>query len=298
VFAGTSSGAVFRYSNLRQAYDSLSADVTSTSNVITRTSVASYGGRAVTSIAVDPKNSDHVVITLGNYGNNIYVYRSTDATSANPTFSSKQGAGATRLPLAPVYASLIPLNQPNVLIVGTEFGTYVTENLTSTNPTWTEINVGMDRVPTLMLHQQTTSFPYDYVVVGEGDEMMVFEFPATTNYGAIYAGTHGRGAFRNLSFVGIEKPAIEKPTIFKSQLLIYPNPVESNATAVVNMNTASKATVKVFDLTGKVVASFEAGQLNIGRNEISLELGQLRKGNYVVQVIAGGESKTAKIIKR
>lgn len=299
IFAGTSGGSVIRFSNIRQAYDSLSADMGSTANpnlaqVVTRTQIANYSGRSVTSIAVDPTNNDHVVITLGNYGNNLYVYRSTDATSASPSFASKQST----LPKFPVYASLIPMHKSNTLIVGTEFGTFVTENLSAANPTWTEINDGMDRVPTLMLHQQIRSFPYDYAIAGEGDDIIVVEFPATTNYGGIYAGTHGRGAFRNLQFVGIQKPAAQKPDLFRSQLLVYPNPVQTNATAVVNLSSSARATVRVYDLTGRIVVTADAGMLNTGRNEINLDLAHLKGGNYIVTVTAAGETKSAKILKR
>ena len=299
IFAGTTGGNVFRFSNIRQAYDSLSADMASSAQVITKDLIGNWGNRAVTSIAVDPSNNDHVVVTLGNYGNNIYVYRTTDATSPSPAWASKQGTTAsTRLPLFPVYSSLIPLHNPNILIVGTEYGTYMTENVAAMNPVWVEINEGMDRVPTLMLHQQTTNFPYQALVIEIDDEVFVYEFPATTNYGGIYAGTHGRGAFRIMTYVGIDKPTAQKPSTFRSQLLVYPNPVDHNATAVVNLNSASKVMVRVFDITGKVVAEMDAGTLTSGRNEIRLELSHLRRGNYVVQVIAGNESKTAKIIKK
>jgi len=299
IFAGTSGGSVFRFSNIRQAYDSLSADMGTNANpnlsqVITKTLIANYSNRAVTSIAVDPTNSDHVVVTLGNYGNQMYVYRSIDATAASPSFVSKQAS----LPKFPVYSSLIPLHKPNTLIVGTEFGTYVSENINAAVPTWTEINTGMDRVPTLMLHQQTRAFPYDYVVVGDDDDFIVVEFKPTENYGGIYAGTHGRGAFRNLQFVGIEKPAAQKPELFRSQLLVYPNPVHTNATAVVNLSSSSRAMVRVYDLTGRMVASMDAGMLATGRNEINLDLGHLKGGNYIVAVTAGGETKSTKIIKR
>lgn len=298
IFVGTSNGNIYRFSNIRQAYDFESADETSPNQVITKTLIANYPGRAVTSIAIDPINSDHVVITLGNYGNTSFVYRSTNATDSTPSFGQKMGAGTTRLPNFPVYASLIPMHNPNVLIVGTEFGAYMTENINVANPTWSEVNVGMDRVPVLMLHQHTIAFPYNSVLVGEGDDQILVEYPATTNYGAIYAGTHGRGAFRNLDFVGIEKPKTPKSGTFKSQLMIYPNPVIDDATIVFNLNKKANVLVNVYDLSGRVVASFNEGRKNSGRNEMKVEMAGLKRGNYIVQVIAGNESKSAKVLKR
>jgi hypothetical protein len=303
LFAGTSGGNVFRFSNLRQAYDSLSADMGSTANpntsqIVTRTLIANYPSRAITSIAVDPSNTDHVVVTLGNYGNNVYVYRSTDATSAAPTFQPKQGTGTNRLPLFPVYSALIPMHRPNVVIVGTEYGTYMTENITAANPVWVEANTGMDRVPTLMLHQQTTTLPYTYIWVGDDDNKLLIEYPQTANYGGIYVGTHGRGAFRNLNFIGIEKAPAQAPSLFRSRLLVYPNPVESHATAVINLSTPGRGVVRVYDLQGRVVATLESGMLQAGRNEMRLQLDHLRPGTYVVQMVVGNESTSAKIIKK
>lgn len=300
IFVGTTAGNVFRYSNIRQAYDSLSADVTSSSTVITRTTIGSWSGRAVTSIAVDPLDHNNVVVTLGNYGNTAYVYRSTNALDATPTFTSKQGtAVSTKLPAMPVYSSVIPIYKPNMLIVGTEYGTYICEDINQTQPVWAESNVGMDRVPTLMLHQQVTAFPYDYIITGSGNETALFEYAQTTNFKGIYAGTHGRGAFRNLDFVtGIENPTSQKPSAFKSQILVYPNPVVSEATAVINFSVASRANVRVFDLSGKVVLSIDGLKMNAGRNEIKLDMSGLMRGNYIVQVISGAESKTAKIIRK
>ncbi len=299
IFAGTTAGGVFRFSNIHQAYDSTSADISSSTQVITRTQISTWSGRAITSIAVDPLDNDHVVVTLGNYGNTNYVYRTTNATDATPTFTSKQGtAVATKLPTMPVYSSLIPLYHPKMLIVGTEFGTYICEDITKTQPVWVEANQGMDRVPTLMLHQQVTNFPYTFIIVGEGNETALFEYNQTTNYGGIYAGTHGRGGFRNLDFVNIEKPVAEKPSTFRSNLLIYPNPVEYDATVVFNLNAQEKVTVRIFDITGKLIASTDAGWMHKGRNVFRLEMSHLKRGNYMVQVLAGNESRTSKVIKK
>ena len=43
--------------------------------------IANFGNRAITSIATDPENIENLVVTLGNYGNNDYVYYSTNAVS-------------------------------------------------------------------------------------------------------------------------------------------------------------------------------------------------------------------------
>ena len=87
-------------------------------------------GRVITSIAVDPNDDNRVVVTLGSYNNNDYVFVTENALDPNPTWSSIQG----NLPEFPVYASVIDMTDPDVIIVGTEFGVWATNNGTSSNP--------------------------------------------------------------------------------------------------------------------------------------------------------------------
>ena len=86
-----------------------------------------FEGRAITSIAIDPENSDNIIVTLGNYGNADYVYYSTNG---GESFTSKQG----NLPAMPVYSSIIEKTTGKV-ILGTENGIYTPPILwTTTSP--------------------------------------------------------------------------------------------------------------------------------------------------------------------
>ena len=85
--------------------------------VVTTTVELPIDGQCITSVSFDPRNSNKVVITCGNYGNESYVFYSTNALSDNPVFTSVQG----NLPLMPVYSSLIEMGTGDV-IIGTERG--------------------------------------------------------------------------------------------------------------------------------------------------------------------------------
>jgi hypothetical protein len=279
LFVGTSNGKLIRVSNLRSAQDSLSADVTSsTCQVVTKQLTIPSGGSAITSIAIDPSDANKIIVTLGNYGGTTYIYRSINATDTIPTFTAKQG----NLPKMPVYASLIPLNNPNVVILGTEYGVYATDNISATTVQWTDENSGMANVPVYMIKQQTV------------------QFPDVTNYGTIYIGTHGRGVFEctkytslndNNSTSGLNNPS--KPL----SVSLYPNPVIENATIKFNLAKSEDVKIKVYNIQGKLIRTFDMSTMAAGSHTYSFDCKNISKGTYIVNVISGTESATAKFVK-
>jgi hypothetical protein len=107
-YIGTESGNVFRISNLTYANSAATASITSALCVVSTQQIKSFPNRTITSISVDPKNPQHIIVTLGNYGFDEYVYNIDNALDSLPTFTSVQG----NLPLGPVYSSLIELIIP------------------------------------------------------------------------------------------------------------------------------------------------------------------------------------------
>ncbi|NTW32146.1 MAG: T9SS type A sorting domain-containing protein [Bacteroidetes bacterium] len=282
LFAGTSEGKVFRISNLRSANDSLSADISSPGCVVETKQLFSSSNRAVTSIAVDPLNAARVIVTLGNYGENAYVYYSGNALDSVPTFTSKQGAGTTALPKMPVYSSLIPIFHSGAVIVGTEYGVFSTDNITSANPQWVDENTGLDNVPVFMIKQQT----YDY----EG----------VKNFGTIYIGTHGRGAFECKKFTSIndyDKPVTGNNVYSPFTVSIYPNPVVDNATLSFTLPANGEVKVKIYDLNGKLVKYTDITSMPKGYHTYSIDCKGIQRGSYIVQMISGTESATTRFIK-
>lgn len=259
LFVGTSGGRLYRLSNLNLAYDSLSAAATSAFSVIELKELSiAAGSRAVTSIAIDPKNPARVVVTLGNYGNVNYVFMSTNALDAEPTFVSKQG----NLPRMPVYSSIIDLTSPNTVILGTEFGIFTTTNIGAASPVWSEDNTGgIARVPVYALYQQTHMFP------------------GHTNYGVIYAGSHGRGAFESFSLVPVKE--FENNNKINSTLNVFPNP----ASDVINIelpDSKNAKVINVYNVEGRLVYSFNVKGSYLGN--YTIDVANLPAGLYTVEV--------------
>jgi photosystem II stability/assembly factor-like uncharacterized protein len=272
VYYGDVSGNLYRVSNVSAVKDSLSGEHVSDEVVtdITRIGVFSQD---VTGIAVDPNDADHVIITLGGYGNYDHVYETETATtdsetSNNGSFSSIDG----NLPTGPVYDALINYENSNQILLGTEFGVYSTTN----GVTWAEEGNNFPPVPTFMLVQQTRL--------------------DAANLGYIYAATHGRGIFETATLVGIEeedKEASAKKSY--DNLIVFPNPTSDYANVELNLTQRETLTIEVMDLAGKLVQS-DSRTFNAGAQNIQLDVRELPVGNYVVRVKGETTLRFAKLL--
>lgn len=294
LFVGTSTGNLYRISNLTFSKDSINTDVDGGKSVLVNTSISSgLPSRPVTSISVDPKNPNNVVVTFGNYANSIYIYRSTNALDAIPTWASKQG----NLPAMPVYASLIEMTNTSTVLVGTEYGIYATNNINATSPVWTVENDGMEKVPVYFLLQQINNFPYKVVSKMVLGELSIKIYPNTTNYGVIYAGTHGRGIFETFKYLSVEKPHANNNHLLKPNLTIYPNPVtDRNLNTSITLFSNSSVMINIFDLNGRLIKSENLGPKSTGIHKVSLTLDQMPTGTYLLQVVAGKDISVGKFI--
>ncbi|MGB3077104.1 MAG: hypothetical protein WBB36_17400, partial [Chitinophagales bacterium] len=177
VFAGTSNGVVYRYSNLlavddsgKFKYASISSTAASWNAVdsgITVSSITISSGRYLRWIAVDPADANKVVVTGARYGNDANIWRSTNALDSIMTFADI----TDNLPKMPVWTAVIDEEDPNRIIIGTDLGVYGRD--ISNTDGWSEENGGMARVPVMVIKQ----VPY---------------------YGKpyLYIGTYGRGVYR------------------------------------------------------------------------------------------------------
>ncbi|MBL7944386.1 MAG: hypothetical protein JNM00_16620, partial [Flavobacteriales bacterium] len=235
------------------------------------TQVIANAGGVITSIATDPNDINHVVITIGGYGTTSggKVRESTNANSASPTFTSIwEFTGAdTYLERMPVYASIISSTDAagnpdegdgNTIVVGTEFGTWATldggdnwEQCIAPSPGSTG---SMGCVPVHDLRQQTI---YNK------------RYMTPQNHGSIYAGTHGRGIFRTDAYlnVGVEEEVSEVNT---SELLVFPNPTADNASLKLELNAATKVEINIYSLQGQLVRTLKPGMIMRGTHRIDL----------------------------
>ena len=295
-WVGNQDGKLFRISNLALAYDFDRADVSSPSCVVSVEQIPLYVegttdevSQVITSVSIDPINANNVIVTLGNYDNTQYVLYSNNALAQNPVFVSKQG----NLPMMPIYSSLLEMKDPNVAIIGTEFGVFSTANITSDSPVWEKDNDMMGSVPVFELKQQSVGHAAMSVQVG--DE--VVRFDGATNKGLIYAATYGRGLFSTSKFW---QPVTDINEINDSNskyktLKIYPNPTLETANIEIEASASSNATIKVYDLSGRLVLSTNH-MIYTGSNVVRIEVGSLIKGTYLVKTQVEGTVYSNKLM--
>jgi hypothetical protein len=304
LFVGTDEGKLFRISNIKYAYNEETADVSSPYCVISSAQIPVYLpgttteiSQVITSIAVDPNDASHVIITLGNYGNEHYVYYCENALDENPVFRSVQGDAANGgLPQAPAYASLFEMNPDNdMILVGTEFGIYVTEDIGSTNPTWVRENNNLGNVPVFMLKQQTIRKANDTLTFINVDTTYII-YPGVNNFGVIYGATYGRGI---ISLDEFQKPVgiSDNNKLTQSpDFDIYPNPAYDQITVAFETEGNARVDMNVFNLTGKMVKKIDLGMRPAGKQDIVVNCRNLPAGIYILKMTVGNRQSSAKFI--
>ncbi|MFT6814546.1 MAG: hypothetical protein ACJAZ3_000437 [Sphingobacteriales bacterium] len=233
---------------------------------ITVEQVYSNPSRAFTGIGVDNVDSNKLIITLGNYGNISYVFKSNNILAPKDEVEFEDVTGD--LPKFPVYDAVIDLNNNAKYYVGTEAGIYSTKD---NGVTW-EHQTSVPNVPVFMLVQ-------------------VPNLPGAVNGGVIYAATHGRGVYKTETSTPTSIAQKEKSSgLFN--LTVYPNPVTIGANVMVNTTSSSKEKqVSVYSLTGRLIT-----KQTLLDNSASVSTVNWNKGTYLVQVKSEGLSRTQKII--
>ena len=288
MFVGFKDGKFFRISGLNSVIDRPSGTIGNDAYAAVVTKITlPIDGQCVTSVAVDPNDNNKVIVTCGNYGNEAYVFYSTDAMAEEPTFVSKQG----NLPLMPVYSSVIDMTTGDV-ILGTERGIYRSKNLSS----WTYEGTAMGEIPVMELKQQRLSAEDAQTVnhTDEGD--FVTEYPGVHNTGIIYAATYGRGIFRcenyKISGTGVN----DNPTAENVNVSMYPNPVRSQATLSFELKNSDNVSYQVFDMTGRMVMNQNMGRMNEGSHQVTINAENLSAGSYILRLSQGAQNETVKFL--
>ena len=305
IFVGTLEGGLYRISNLNSAYNEETADCNNPKCVVAtkylpviNPTTGEEIEQVVTSVAVNPQDPNHVVVTYGNYGNEHYVFATDNALDSLPDFRSIQGDPQNGgLPHMPVYSSLIEMNNSDLVIIGTENGVYSSTNTGSANPTWTPEFSEMGQAPVMMLRQQLVKKLPEYVPIWNGVDTIWEEYPGTNNFGVIYAATYGRGLYRSDKYqqpVGIDEN--ESPGGIASELNVYPNPVGDVATIEFELNNQSNVEISIYNLSGRIIQSKTLGNLGQGTHKTQIDAANLPKGTYLIRLISGNQMATGKFI--
>ena len=278
LFVGTKEGRLFRVSNLNTVFDAESGNIGEANFQVTTTEITlPTEGQCVTSVAVDPRDANKIIVTLGNYGNDTYVLYSNNALADEPVLASKQA----NLPKMPVYSSVIEMTTGQV-ILGTEHGIYTSTSMSS--PNWKADSKCLGDVPVMELKQQLLSAD-DQIEVNETEEgTFTTIYPGVHNKGIIYAATYGRGVFRCENYKETGDGVPEMPVANETTVSMYPNPVQGQATVKFNANGKELVSYQVYDLMGRMVKNVTLGSYSDGEHEVSVDMSDLSAGSYIMRV--------------
>lgn len=278
LFIGTSAGQLWRLSGLADIYSPNTSVDTSITGFTTFEMIKSFG-KYVTGISSDKQDVDQLVVTLGTYGSTFNnVQRSVTATqSGTVNFTSITG----NLPFTagtPFYSCVVDRDDSNIILVGCDFGVFLTEN---GGTTWENTSGDFGNTPVFDMGQNWRTWDEGCYVPGE-----------------IYAGTHGRGIWSTGAFLGVQEAQdnLESKS-FESDVLVYPNPVADFGTIAFELESSSNVTVQIYNLSGKIVQEINKQGLNEGANTISINTFELSKGTYIVKLTGDNLSKTTKFVK-
>ncbi len=224
-------------------------------------------------LAVNPNDEDDVVLFAGFSGTN---RRTSNATAATPTWTSLP---AITNPSIASYDGIIDRNDPDILVVGTSNGVWLTEN---GGASWSNASAGFDGTPVYEVRQSWRTWD-------EGN----------TRPGEIYIGTFGRGIWSSASYLGLTDGGNGSNSVetFKTKLKTYPNPTTDNTTLTFNLAETSNVLVNVYSISGILVKTVSQKNMSAGAQTLKIDGDDLQNGTYIVKFMAGKQNETVKFIK-
>ncbi len=274
LFVGTSQGEAYRITGLKDAtYQYVGGNWDPDDEGIVTKDIGYFGSQTVTGITVKNDNPDHLVLTLGNYGGDEYVYQTHNALESNANdveFESIHNG----LPKMPVYDVEIDGVNPNKLYLATELGIFHSDD---SGQSWEEANAGMGRIATFMLRQEPD--------------------PEDADKWVFYAATHGRGIFSTAYY---EAPIIQPPVGIATTATagfaasLYPNPVANEAALTLSNIYQKPYYLTTYDLSGKIIHQQRLAGEGGKNHTRNLDMSFLPNGQYLMNIRSDQQEQTIK----
>ncbi|HEX7358168.1 MAG TPA: T9SS type A sorting domain-containing protein, partial [Ignavibacteriaceae bacterium] len=221
--------------------------------------------RWVSRVVVDPANENIVYVAFNGLrwrDPQPHVFRSSNMGADWVDISSN-------LPDAPVNAFAVDNIYSNRLYLGNDVGMYVSFD---TGQSWQVLGEGLPVLP-----------------VGD------IKIHPTENF--LVAGTYGRSMYKiDLNLVTNADDSL--PQLINGFTLNqnYPNPFNPATTISWQSSVAGNQTLKVYDITGKEIATLVDEYKPAGNHEINFDASSLSSGVYLYKLIAGKYSETKKML--
>ncbi len=264
LYFGTSGGRLYKDANANV--------MSSTVTEITGTNFPQ--GAYITSIAVDPNDSNKLLVSFSNY-NVISIFYSEDGGQSWTAVAGNLEQNPDGSGDGPSIRSvrILSVNGTNVYFAGTTVGLFSTTNLNGMNTVWTQ------EAPA-----QIGNVVVECVTVKQSN-------------GLVLAGTFGKGVYASsYTVTGVK----ENPEMPQSYALAqnYPNPFNPSTVIDYNLPQAGNVSLKVFDSAGRLVATLVDSYQQSGEHKINFDAvnGRLASGIYFYNLRSGNFNQTKKMV--
>jgi hypothetical protein len=262
LYYGTVDGLVMRADNAH----------TATPTVTNITPPGLFGGTAsggfVRCIAVDPTDSNKALLAFGNYNFPSLWYTTNGGTSWTDVEGNLAGASGPSIR----WVTMFHVGTTLEVFLGTSIGVLSTTTLAGGSTVW----------------GQEAATSIGNVIVGYMDYR-----PSDRT---LAIGTHARGVFTTTfpSPVAVDDGlpvADARATLSQS----YPNPAFGTATIAYELPRADDVSLRVYDVTGREVATLVDGRQERGRHEVPFTPRRAGSGVYYYALKASGVTETRKL---
>jgi len=233
------------------------------------------GGGSVSCIAVDPNNADNVMVVFSNYA--VYsIYYSSDGGTTWSKVAGNLEANALGTGDGPScrWASIIPVTDGYVYLVGTSVGLFATNKLNDTSTVWVQ--------------QGTSTIGADIV------DMIDYR----TTDGLVVVATHSHGIFS--SHISSINDVLSVPQTFTNNyslnLTTYPNPFAITATIHFNLLKKENVCIQVYDVLGRLVDVVANEQMEPGERNLIFNGNNLQPGTYYCMLKAGDQTASKQMV--
>lgn len=261
LYAGISSDnkpKIVRYDNAK----------TSTIPALTTTISGAESGSNIQRIAVNPENSNELIVIISNYRVKSIWY----SNDAGITFTDIEGnLGGDEGPSVRS-ATIIPTDNGKFYFIGTSIGLFAANELNGSSTVWKQY--AKDEIGCAIVSDLTSRTADDKLGIA----------------------THGRGIFvgdYDASYVvGIENETPAEYSLSQN----YPNPFNPSTQIEFGIAKETKVKIEIFNVTGELVEVLTNRVYSTGKHKISWNASNYASGMYVYRITTPEFTQTKKML--
>lgn len=249
---------------------------TSSSAAVT-TKLNTTNGAFISNIAVNPQNSNEIIVVLSNYNVLGTFYSNDGGATFTAIEGNLEGVAVTAPGPSIRCASIMPTASGTIYFLGTSVGLFSTKSLSGSSTVWTQ--EGID-------------------VIGN---VVVSALAARTSDRKIVAATHGRGAFVGTYDASVDIVENEPVPVKYSLEQNYPNPFNPSTNITYKLPSNSEVVLSVIDINGREIKTLakeiqSAGVHKYTWNGTDNKNSKVASGVYFYRLKAGEFTSTRKML--